>query len=77
MTLVEASQILYSFDKRLQNYAEKKMKQRENFNLVQSSVIGTIFFSFNKDLMYITKFIIHEAKLHNIRYRDFMTKLKC
>ncbi len=40
VTLIEASQILNSFDKRLQKYAEKKMRQRENFKLVQSTVTG-------------------------------------
>ena len=38
VTLVESNQILASFDKRLQKYAEKKLKKREHFHLVQSSV---------------------------------------
>lgn len=38
VTLIEAQHILPSFDKKLRNYAEKKMKQREQFKLLQSSV---------------------------------------
>ncbi|XP_025093077.1 probable NADH dehydrogenase isoform X2 [Pomacea canaliculata] len=39
VTLVESNQILGAFDKRLQSYAEKKMKQRKRFNIVQSAVV--------------------------------------
>ncbi|GAU93526.1 hypothetical protein RvY_05452 [Ramazzottius varieornatus] len=39
VTLVEAQHILQSFDKNLQSYAEKKIKERSNFNLIQDSVI--------------------------------------
>ncbi|XP_022235771.1 internal alternative NAD(P)H-ubiquinone oxidoreductase A1, mitochondrial-like [Limulus polyphemus] len=38
VTLIESNKILSSFDKRLQSYAEKKIKERDRFNLVQSSV---------------------------------------
>ncbi len=38
VTLIEASQILGSFDKRLQKYAEKKIKARSRFNLMQTTV---------------------------------------
>ena len=38
VTLIEARQILPSFDEKLRNFAEKKMRQREQFELVQSSV---------------------------------------
>ncbi|CAH1801948.1 unnamed protein product [Owenia fusiformis] len=38
VTLIESNKILGAFDKRLQNYAEKKIKQREKFQLLQSSV---------------------------------------
>lgn len=38
VTLVEARHILPSFDKQLRNFAEKKMKQRDQFNLIQNSV---------------------------------------
>ena len=40
MTLVESNQILSSFDDRLRKYAEKKISQRNRFNLLQSSVVG-------------------------------------
>ncbi|CAL1536169.1 unnamed protein product [Lymnaea stagnalis] len=39
VTLVESNKILSSFDARLQAYAEKKIKQRKGFNIMQSSVI--------------------------------------
>ncbi|XP_061189743.1 uncharacterized protein LOC133197642 [Saccostrea echinata] len=38
VTLVESNQILGSFDERLRNYAEKKIKERDRFKLVKSSV---------------------------------------
>lgn len=38
VTLIEARQILPSFDAKLRDFAERKMKQREQFELVQSSV---------------------------------------
>ncbi|XP_022342033.2 uncharacterized protein LOC111135886 [Crassostrea virginica] len=38
VTLVESNQILSSFDESLRKYAENKMKQRERFKLVKSSV---------------------------------------
>lgn len=38
VTLIEARHILPSFDKRLREFAEKKMKQREQFNLLHDSV---------------------------------------
>lgn len=38
VTLIEARQILPSFDAKLRDFAERKMKQREQFRLVQSSV---------------------------------------
>ncbi|KAK0058816.1 internal alternative NAD(P)H-ubiquinone oxidoreductase A1 mitochondrial-like isoform X2 [Biomphalaria pfeifferi] len=38
VTLVESNKILSSFDSRLQAFAEKKIKQRKGFNIVQSSV---------------------------------------
>lgn len=44
VTLVESNQILGAFDKRLQSYAEKKMKQRKRFNIVQSAVVGMLFY---------------------------------
>ncbi|XP_013399906.1 probable NADH dehydrogenase [Lingula anatina] len=37
-TLVESQQILASFDKRLQAYAERKIKERPNFHLIKSNV---------------------------------------
>lgn len=40
MTLVESNQILSSFDESLRKYAENKIKQRERFQLVKSSVTG-------------------------------------
>ncbi|XP_055346695.1 uncharacterized protein LOC129594138 isoform X3 [Paramacrobiotus metropolitanus] len=39
VTLVEAQHILQSFDQRLQNYAEKKIKERTNFHLLQDVVV--------------------------------------
>ena len=38
VTLIEARQILPSFDAKLREFAEKKMRQRDQFELVQSSV---------------------------------------
>ena len=38
VTLIEAKQILPSFDEKLRKFAEKKMRQRDQFELVQSSV---------------------------------------
>lgn len=38
VTLVESQQILGSFDERLRSFAEKKIKQRDRFHLVKSSV---------------------------------------
>ena len=40
VTLVESNQILGSFDERLRAFAEKKIKQRDRFQLVQASVTG-------------------------------------
>ena len=40
MTLVEANQILSSFDVKLRNYAERKIKQRSQMNLLSGSVVG-------------------------------------
>ncbi|CAD5120775.1 DgyrCDS9335 [Dimorphilus gyrociliatus] len=39
VTLIESNQILASFDKNLRSFAEKKIKQRKNFNIVQSTVV--------------------------------------
>ncbi|GFO07833.1 (Zinc transporter zip1-like [Plakobranchus ocellatus] len=39
VTLVESNKILSSFDGRLQSYAEKKLKQREGFEMIRSSVV--------------------------------------
>ncbi|KAK3086417.1 hypothetical protein FSP39_018177 [Pinctada imbricata] len=38
VTLIESNQILSSFDERLRKYAEKKIKQRDRFKLIQSAV---------------------------------------
>lgn len=38
VTLIEARQILPSFDAKLRDFAERKMRQRDQFQLVQSSV---------------------------------------
>ena len=38
VTLIEARHILPSFDERLRHFAEKKIKQRKQFNLIQNSV---------------------------------------
>ena len=40
VTLVESNHILGSFDDRLRTYAEKKIRKRNRFKLVQSSVTG-------------------------------------
>ena len=40
VTLIERHQILASFDKRLQAYAEKKLSERKNFSVHKSAVIG-------------------------------------
>ena len=39
VTLVEAQQILPSFDQNLRSFAERRMAQRSQFHLVQSSVV--------------------------------------
>ncbi|KAH9525427.1 Internal alternative NAD(P)H-ubiquinone oxidoreductase A1, mitochondrial [Bulinus truncatus] len=39
VTLVESNKILSSFDSRLQAFAEKKIRQRKGFTIVQSSVV--------------------------------------
>ena len=39
VTLVEPHQILPSFDKKLRAFAEKKIKQRSRFSLIQSGVV--------------------------------------
>ena len=41
VTLVEANQILSSFDIRLRRYAEGKIRQRSQMNLLSGSVVGT------------------------------------
>ena len=38
VTLVESQKILGAFDNRLQSYAEKKFRERKNFNLVNGMV---------------------------------------
>ena len=38
VTLIESKKILGAFDARLQSYAEKKFRERKNFNLVNGSV---------------------------------------
>lgn len=40
VTLVEANQILSSFDTRLRSYAERKIRQRSQMNLLSGSVVG-------------------------------------
>lgn len=40
VTLIEAANILGSFDQKLRNYAEKKLSERPNFTLLKSSVVG-------------------------------------
>ncbi|XP_067131727.1 uncharacterized protein [Centruroides vittatus] len=39
VTLIEEKKILSTFDKKLQSYAEKKIRQRDNFILVKSTVV--------------------------------------
>ncbi|GFY41871.1 internal alternative NAD(P)H-ubiquinone oxidoreductase A1, mitochondrial [Trichonephila inaurata madagascariensis] len=39
VTLIEAANILGSFDKKLRSYAEKKITQRPNFTLLKTSVV--------------------------------------
>jgi NADH:ubiquinone reductase (non-electrogenic) len=38
VTLIESQKILGAFDARLQSYAEKKFRERKNFNLVNGLV---------------------------------------
>lgn len=38
MTLIEGRQILPMFDHRLQQYAERRLKERENFHLINDTV---------------------------------------
>ena len=56
VSLVEASQILPSFDKRLQRFAEKRIQQREKMELLRAAVTGdsrhvTLYLLF--DVLYI------------------------
>ena len=39
VTLIEANEILPSFDRRLRSFAEKKFKQRKNYELLKSRVV--------------------------------------
>ena len=39
VTLIEANEILPSFDRKLRSFAEKKFKQRTNYDLVKSRVV--------------------------------------
>ena len=41
VTIVESNKILGAFDDRLQKYAEKKIRQRHGYQLIQSAVTGT------------------------------------
>jgi len=43
VTLVEAKNILASFDDKLRQYAEKKINQREQFSIMRDSVAGRKF----------------------------------
>jgi len=40
VTLIEANQILSSFDVKLRRYAEGKIKQRSQMKLLRGSVVG-------------------------------------
>lgn len=40
VTLIEANQILSSFDGKLRSYAERKIKQRSQMHLLSGSVVG-------------------------------------
>ena len=40
VTLIEANQILSSFDDKLRRYAERKIKQRSQMDLLQGAVVG-------------------------------------
>jgi len=51
VTLIEAQQILSSFDKKLAMYAEKKIMERRNFQLLKSQVVGVYEF---RKLQYTT-----------------------
>ena len=44
VTLIEASKILGAFDSRLQEYAEKKIRQRDQFRLIKDAVSGRCSF---------------------------------
>ena len=46
VTLIEANQILSSFDTKLRHYAERKIKQRSQMQLVTGSVVGMHFKNF-------------------------------
>ena len=43
VTIIEAQQILSSFDDRLQRYAEKKISQRKQMQIIQDSVTGSVY----------------------------------
>ncbi len=45
VTLIESQQILGAFDKRLRSYAEKKIRERDRFNLVNAAVVGWLIFT--------------------------------
>lgn len=40
VTLIEASQILSSFDEKLRNYTEKLITKRKSMRIIKASVIG-------------------------------------
>lgn len=62
VTLVESNQILSSFDESLRKYAENKIKQRERFQLVKSSVTRnfslTVFLNIHVHCIYMYKLLL-------------------
>lgn len=62
VTLVESNQILSSFDESLRKYAENKIKQRERFQLVKSSVTHnfslTVFLNIHVHCIYMYKLLL-------------------
>ena len=59
VTLVESNQILSSFDQRLRNYAEKKIKSRHGFTLKQDFVTGKLYRTYHCKIINYSLFLIY------------------
>ena len=64
VTLVEANQILSSFDTRLRSYAERKIRQRSQMNLLSGSVVGTCDHLDRLHAVYVCNLLLY-CKINN------------